>query len=251
MGEAAYPPPAPPLAAPEVKRQPTPAEERRPSPARKRTRLDLSELELAAAGPAAAGTHWERATLDGLESRLRGCGEEPKFRQVREGLLQHQCRNASAVVSFWIGSMNWKVEGSQAQMVLKDLLAPQGRKRPASEDARSHASSPELGPPHVPVMHCASASRAGRPQASPPLAPRHKVPQLEGNRKGPGPRRRTATPRPHPRGGGEGGRDSALCAGVPPVDAGANGGRPGAPLLGPCAPRPSASGARSSTSGLV
>ena len=71
------------------------------------------------------------------------------------------------------------------------------------------------------------------------------VPQLEGSWGELGPRR-TATACPDPRGIGAGGRESAHSARTPLAATGTNGGRPEAPLLEPCAPRPPAPGACSS-----
>ena len=64
------------------------------------------------------------ASLEGLEARLAGIGEEPRFVTVQPGRLQHACRTAEAWVNFWPNSLRWNVEGRHCLNVESALLAP-------------------------------------------------------------------------------------------------------------------------------
>ena len=64
------------------------------------------------------------ASLEGLEARLAGIGEAPRFVAVQPGRLQHACSTAEAWVNFWPSSLKWNVEGRQCRSIEDALLAP-------------------------------------------------------------------------------------------------------------------------------
>ena len=87
-----------------------------------RSRGEASVTALPAA--AVQGIVIERASLAGLEDRLSSLGEVPRFVADGLGCLRHQCSSARADVSFWPGSLQWKVNGIDAIAMEDALLGP-------------------------------------------------------------------------------------------------------------------------------
>ena len=134
MGVAAYVVEAQPGAAVEALTAPAPAKRAAAGQDESSSKKVCLGMSSAVSGVPAPAAPFVPASLERVEERLSLAGEQPRFVSSEPGCLRHTCTSVRAEVTFWPGTLRWRVTGVQAETVEDWLLRPEQSLRPAREE---------------------------------------------------------------------------------------------------------------------